>query len=126
MKIILVDAWKTFILPDGIFIEMYEMLEEFKEKKVVVTNANKEEQIVFGMNDIPYEIFSLSHNPEKNDPNYFKKFTDLYNVNFDELIYFEHNICAVNTAKKIGIKTFHYDKKSSLIELKHFIINNLN
>jgi hypothetical protein len=43
MKTILVDAWNTLFLEDGIFREMYEMLEELPNKKIVLTNANQEE-----------------------------------------------------------------------------------
>jgi hypothetical protein len=44
MKAILVDAWNTFVTPDGMNQEMYTMLEGFPNRKIILTNANPEEQ----------------------------------------------------------------------------------
>ena len=44
----------------------------------------------------------------------------------EDVIYFEHNLEAVESAKSRGIKTFHYDKeKKDLESLKVFIKSNL-
>ena len=48
MKTILVDAVNCFIIKkEGIFEEMYEMLESFPNQKILVTNANEEERKKF-------------------------------------------------------------------------------
>ena len=73
MKIILVDAVNTFVIKgSGIFKKMYELLEKYSVKKIILTNANDEQMENFGLNDMPYEVFTLKHNPEKTNPKYFK------------------------------------------------------
>ncbi len=54
MKTILADAWNALFLEDGIFQEMYELLEKYPNRKIVLTNANKEQQINFGLDESPY------------------------------------------------------------------------
>ena len=71
MKTILVDAFNTFVIKDhGIDQDMYKLLETFPNKKIILTNANDEELVKFGLVDLPYEIFSLKHEPNKTDPKY--------------------------------------------------------
>ena len=64
MKIILVDAWNTFIKDKKIDSTIYELLEGFKNKKIILTNANDQELINYGIINMPYEVFSLSHKPK--------------------------------------------------------------
>lgn len=123
MRTILVDAINTFVIINkGIFQEMHKMLEEYSHKKIILTGANDEQMEKFGLNNMPYEVFTLKHNPEKSDPKYFKIMLKHFNLTSEEVIYFEHDLGAVNGAESIGIKTFHYDKdKKDLIALKKFI-----
>jgi hypothetical protein len=44
MKTILVDARKTFITQEGINVDMKKLLDTYKNRKIVVTNATIEEQ----------------------------------------------------------------------------------
>ena len=126
MKTILVDAWNTFITKDGMFKKMYEMLGDFSNRKIIVTNANEEEKVKYGIVDMPYEVFSLSHNPNKTDPEYFKKLFTHFNLSADDVIYFEHNEEAVKSARSVGIKTFHYNKDTRDLEsVKAFLKENL-
>jgi len=126
MKTILVDAWNTFVTKDGIFKEMHEMLEGFDNTKIILTNANEEEKIKLGIVNMPYEVFSLSHNPDKTDPEYFRKILNHFSLSPDEVIYFEHNKDAVKSAESVGIKTFHYNKDTKDIEsVKVFLKDNL-
>lgn len=127
MKTILVDAINTFVIKgNGIFQEMYKMLEEYPNKKIILTNANDEQMENFGLNKMPFEVFTLKHNPEKTDPKYFQIMLKHFNLDAEEAIYFEHNPEAVKSAQSVGIVTFNYDKgKRDLSALKKFIDKNL-
>jgi len=126
MKTILVDAWNAFVTEKGIFKEMYEMLEEFKNRKIILTNANEKEKVKLGIVNMPYEVFSLEHNPDKTNPEYFKKMLNHFSLSSDEVVYFEHNEEAVKSAESIGIKTFYYDKNAKDVEsVKVFLKSNL-
>ncbi|MDD5769474.1 MAG: hypothetical protein PHE25_00755 [Candidatus Gracilibacteria bacterium] len=126
MKIILVDAWNTFVCENGVNIQLQKLLDSFPNKKIILTNANAEEKIKFGIINMPYEVFSLEHNPNKTDPRYYEIMLKYFGLNIEEVVYFEHNIDAVNTAKTVGINTFYYDKdKKDLAGLEKFLINNL-
>lgn len=122
-KIILVDAWNTFVTKEGIFEEMKVILDNFENKKIILTNANEEEKIKLGIINMPYEVFSLSHNPDKVDPIYYEKMLKHFSLNSEDVIYFEHNNKAVESAKSKRINTFHYDK--DLESLKSFLESNL-
>lgn len=127
MKTILVDAVSGIISDTGVlFQEMYEMLETYSNPKIVLTSANSEGYVKYKLSKIPYELFTLNHNPEKTDPEYFKQLFEKYNLNADNVIYFEHNIDAVQTAESLGIKSYYYDsEKRDLAALKAFIDKNL-
>lgn len=127
MKIILVDAFNTFVIKDyGIFQDMYEMLEGYPNKKIILTNANEEQMQILGLVNSPYEMFTLKHEPEKTDPKYFQIMLEHFGLSIGDVIYFEHNEDAVKSVESIGIKTFHYDKdKKDLVELKKFIDENI-
>ncbi len=128
MKTILVDAINAFVLKDeGVFNEMYKMLEQFPNRKIILTGANDEQMEKFGLNDVPYEVFTLKHNPEKTDPKYFQMMLKHFNLSADDVVYFEHNEEAVKSAQSIGINTFHYDKGTKDVEaLKKFIEKSLS
>ncbi len=128
MKTILVDAINTFVLKDiGIFNEMYKMLEQYPNKKIILTGANDKQTEKFGLNRLPYEVFTLKHDPEKTDPNYFKIMLEYFNLSADNIVYFEHNKDVVKSAQSIGINTFHYNKDIKDLEaLKRFIDESLS
>lgn len=127
MKIILVDTINAFVIKgEGIFEAMHKMLEEYPNRKIILTGANDEEMKKFGLNDMPYEIFTLKHDPEKTDPSYYKIMLKHFNLDVKDVIYFEHNEDSVKSSQSVGIITFHYDKdKKDLIALKKFIDKNL-
>lgn len=127
MKTILVDAINVFVIKgEGIFEAMYRMLEKYPNKKIVLTNATDEEIKKFGLNNMPYEVFTLKHNPEKIDPKYYEILLKHFNLDAKNAIYFEHNEDAVKSAESIGITTFHYNKdEKNLTALKKFIDKNL-
>ena len=69
MKTILVDAINAFVLKgEGIFTQMHELLEQYPNKKIILTGANDEQLKKFGLDKMPYEVFTLKHDPEKTDP----------------------------------------------------------
>lgn len=122
-KVILVDAYNTFVLSNGsIDEEMYELLEEFENTKILVTNADIEKQQELGIVNMPYEVFTLNFNPEKTNPEYFNMFLGTYGLEPKNCIYFEHNPLAVENANKLGIVSFHFNhEKRDLKELKTFL-----
>ena len=131
MKTILVDAVHCFVIKkeDGtfqIFREMQDLLESFPNKKIILTNANDEEFKKFGLDKMPWEVFTLKHNPEKTNPEYYKIMLQKFNLKPEEVIYFEHNPDAVKSAQSVGINTFYYDNdKKDLTALKQFLDENL-
>lgn len=127
MKTILVDAIDGLVLKDGsIFQSMYEMLETFPNKKIVLTGANDEQFKQFNLGDVPYEVFTLKHDPEKTDPKYFEILLQKYNLQSDDVVYFEHNPDAVKSAETAGIKTYYYDSiKQDLDGLRAFLTSSL-
>ena len=127
MKVILVDANHTFVIKGtGIFKEMYEMLEQYPNIKIILTNANDEQMKVLGLDKMPYEVFSLKHEPEKTDPEYYRILLKNYNLKAEDCIYFDHLLEVVNSAQSVGIVSYHYDEeKRDLVSLKKFLDANL-
>lgn len=125
MKTILVDAWNTFVKEHGIDKDIKVVLEKFPNPKIIVTNANNNEMIKLGITNMPYPVFSLSHNPNKIDPTYFGKLLQKYKLNANDVIYFEHNKEAFTTAKSLGIKSLWFKKNQDINTLKAFLKNNL-
>ena len=127
MKIILVDAVNTFVIKDvGISRPMHELLDKYPNKKIILTNANDEQMQRFGLDKMPYPVFTLKHDPEKTNPEYFKTLLKHLKVEPAQAIYFEHNEDAVKSAQSVGIHTHHYDmNKKDLDALKAFLDENL-
>lgn len=127
MKTILVDAIDGLIFDDGtIFQGMFDLLETYENSKVILTGANDEQWQKFKLDDAPYEVFTLKHNPEKTDPEYFNILLDKYGLTSSDVIYFEHNPDAVKSAESVGIKSYYYDPaKRNLEALKEFIDESL-
>ncbi len=126
MKTILVDAVDAFIIEDKgdfkIFKEMHDLLETFPSRKIILTGANDEQFKKFGLDKMPYEVFTLKHNPEKIDSKYYEIMLKHFSLSKDDVVYFEHNPEAVKSAQSIGIKTYYYDSdKKDLKALKDFL-----
>ena len=126
MKTILVDAWNTFVTENGIDHDLKKLLDAFPNPKIILTNANKQECITYGIVNMPYEVFSLEHNPNKTDKAYFLKMLFHFNLQPNDVLYFEHNEDAKNSAISVGIKTHHYKKEDNLDGLDTFLRNNLD
>jgi len=102
--------------------ELFALLETYPNKKIILTNANDEQVVVFGLNTVPYPVFTMKHNPDKPDPLYFKRLLETCELNVSDVIYFEHNMDAVKSAQSLGIVSYHYDKDTKdLGALKKFI-----
>ncbi|MDA9572804.1 hypothetical protein N9R45_01450 [Flavobacteriaceae bacterium] len=125
MKTILVDAWNTFVKNNTIDSDIYKILESYENQKIILTNANDKELINLGIVNMPYKVFSLSHNPNKDDKLYFIKLIEKYNLIISDLVYIEHNKEAVKSAISLGIKTYHYKPQESTDELSQFLLKNM-
>jgi len=127
MKTILVDAVDALVIEgQGIFKEMYDLLETFPNRKIILTGANDEQFKEFGLDKMPYEVFTLKHNPEKTDPIYYKTMLEHFGLTKNGVIYFEHNPEAVKSAQSVGITSYHYDSsKKDLDTLKVFLDKSL-
>lgn len=127
MKTILVDAVNAFIIKwQWVSQEMYDLLEKYPNTKIILTWANKEERNKFDMNDLPYDLFTLEHNPDKPDPKYYYTMLDHFGLKARDVVYFEHNEDAVRSAISVWIDTFHYNKEEKDLKwLKEFLDRNL-
>ncbi len=127
MKTILVDAVDCFVNEDGsIFKEMYNLLETFPNRKIILTGANDEQFKKYNLDKMPYKVFTLKHNPEKTDPKYYEILLQHFGLSKDDVIYFEHNPDAVKSAESIGIKSYRYkQEKKDLEALKRFLKENI-
>jgi len=126
MKTILVDAVDTFVIEgEGIYEPLYDLLEKYPNRKIILTNANDPQMVEFGLTDLPYKFFTLKHNPDKTDPIYFQTMLKEFDLKPEEVIYFEHNPDAVKSAQSVGITSHHYDsEKKDLEALKSFLDTN--
>ncbi|MDD3285337.1 MAG: hypothetical protein PHG95_01760 [Patescibacteria group bacterium] len=129
MKTILVDAVDGIIIKENddfiVFQDMYNILESFPNEKIILTGANDEQYKLFNLDKAPYKIFSLQHNPEKTDPKYFETMLSQYNLKQEDVVYFEHNPEAVQSAESVGIKSYYYDhEKKDLKSLEKFLKDN--
>lgn len=127
MKTILVDAINGYVLEDGSILQpMHELLESYPNKKLVLTGANDEQFKHFKLDQVPYEVFTLKHDPEKTNPEYFKILLKKYGLKAEEVVYFEHSAEAAKTAQSVGITTYFYDHtKEDMEALKQFLDENL-
>jgi len=130
MKTILVDAVDAFVIKTEngnfeIFEPMRKMLDEFPNNKIILTGANDEQFTKFGLNKMPYKIFTLKHDPEKTNPEYYQKMLKYFNLEVDDVVYFEHNPEAAASAQSLGIKTHLWDnKRRPLRDLRIFLEHN--
>src|SRR3989344_7641091 len=129
MKTILIDAADAFVIEsDGaykVFKEMYDLLETFPNQKIILTGATDDGFKKYGLDKMPYEVFTLKHNPEKTDPKYFEIMLKHFGLSKDDVVYFEHNPDAVKSAEAVGIKTYLYDpEKRDLATLNNFLTAN--
>lgn len=131
MKTILVDAVDCFVVDNTsafeIFEEMHDLLDTFPNRKIILTGADDEQFKKFGLDKMPYEVFTLKHNPEKTDSKYYELLLKHFGLKKDDVIYFEHNPEAVKSAEFIGIISYFYNsEEKDLVSLKRFLTENLS
>lgn len=122
-KTILVDAIDGLINRDGtVFEEMHDLLEEYPNDKIILTSANDEQFDTFNLHQAPYEVFTLKHDPEKTDPQYYRTMLAHYGLRAADVVYFEHSEEAVASAQSVEIVTHFYDhEERDLEKLKDFL-----
>ena len=130
METILIDAVYCFVIEKNnqfeIFQDLYNLLEQYPNKKLILTGADDEGIKKYGLDNVPYEVFTMKHNPEKTNPEYYKILLKQYNLDKGNVIYFEHSPEAVKSAQSVGINTYYYDnEKKDLKILKNFLDDNL-
>lgn len=127
MKTILVDAINGLVLEDGSILQsMHQLLETYPNNKIVLTGANDEQFKHFKLDQVPYDVFTLKHDLEKTDPQYFQILLDKYGLKPEDVVYFEHSAEAAKTAESVGIATYFYDHtKEDMEALKQFLDENL-
>ena len=109
MKTILVDAVDAFVIEGaGVFKDMHDLLEQYLNRKIILTGADDEQFKTFGLDAMPYEVFTLKHDPEKTDPRYFELMLRHFGLHADDAVYFEHNALAVESARTARITSYHY------------------
>ncbi len=128
MKTILVDAVGGIVSEEGIIdAKLKDLLDQYINTKIILTNADYVAANKYNLNNMPYEVFTLKHNPDKVDPVYFQKMLEHFNLKAEDCIYFEHSPEAAESAKSVGIISYHFDdQKRDLDSLKNFIDSNLN
>lgn len=109
-KTILVDAWNTLVTAAGINTDLQAILDTFSNPKIILTNATEAEKVKFGIVNVPYPVFSLAHNPDKTNPEYYRAMLRHFSITADQVIYVEHNPAAVQSAQSVGITTWQYPK----------------
>jgi FMN phosphatase YigB (HAD superfamily) len=130
MKTILVDAVFALVIEtdSGFSIdeEMLVMLEHFPNRKIVLTGADDDQYKLFNLAQVPYELFTLKHNPEKSDPAYYRTLLAQFGLRAEDVVYFEHDDAAVASAQSVGITTYHYDSAArDIAALEAFLHENL-
>lgn len=105
---------------------LYELLETYPNRKIVLTMAPDDLMEKWGLNKLPYEVYTSKLNPKKTDPDYYKQMLTHFGLDAKEVIYFEHNVEAVKAAESVGITSYFYDEsKKDLEALKKFLDSNL-
>jgi FMN phosphatase YigB (HAD superfamily) len=117
MKTILVDAIGTLISENGAVSEpLLTLLEGYPNRKVILTNANDEEMAAYHFDAAPYKVFTLKHQPDKTDPDYYTIMLKFFEFKPFDLVYIEHNPLAVANAEAAGILTFYYNTEQPDLE----------
>ena len=126
IKAILVDAISClFDEKRKINKKLLEMLLSYNLQLIIVTNVDLKDIInkpiidIIGQN---ISVFTIKNNPNKTNPQYFKELLREYNLNPNEIIYFDHSKENINSAEKIGINSELY---KNLNQIKKFIDENL-
>jgi len=127
MKTIIIDAVHCLYDQKGSINQaLFNLLEQFPNQKIIATNADDQQMSLFGLDNAPYPVFTLKHNPNKPNPLYFQTFMEQYLLSPKELLYIEHDLEAVHSAEKNKIMSFLYtDSNQHLVDIEQFLTSNL-
>ncbi len=118
MKTILIGAYNTLINEEEHLSEINKMLETFPNKKIILTPYNKQNNLEW--------INSWNNHVWKNNPEYYKYILEEHCLSPYEVIHFDDNQKAIESAKKIWIQTYFYDANTKdLTALEKYLKENL-
>ena len=123
MKTILVDAMGAFVYEGTeIYEPLHLLLETYPNRKIILTMASDDLMQKWGLNNMPYEVYTSRLNPKKTEPQYYEQMLEHFHLDASDTLYFEHNPDAVKTAESVGIKSYFYNgEKRDLAALKTFL-----
>jgi FMN phosphatase YigB (HAD superfamily) len=128
MKTILVDAMGAYVYEgEGVYQPLHELLESYPNKKIVLTMAPDDLMKKWGLDTLPYDVFTSRLDPKKVDPLYYEHVLSEYKLAPSDVVYCEHDKLAVESARSLGIVTHWYDSDArDLDALKAFLDKNLS
>ncbi|MFA6079999.1 MAG: HAD-IA family hydrolase [Candidatus Gracilibacteria bacterium] len=120
---------KTLLL-DGVFClinedfslneEVYTLAKMLGLRTIIVTNAPLEKLMPI-VEQTGFEYVTYEHNPEKTDPEYYRKLLVDKNLKASECVYVENREVHVKVAEGLGIPTIHYTKPSDIKKVESFL-----
>jgi len=128
-RVILVDGMECLYDENfKINRELLDIIHSFNSHYILTINGFKEKgrNLVKNTNyDTNWEAFSLEERGiKKDDPKYFKILLEKFNLNPDDILYFDHSKDNINSANKFGIKnTLLYTGNNN--KVKEFMGKNL-
>lgn len=127
MKTILVDAMGTFVIEgQGIYEPLHALLEQYPNPKIILTMAPDDKMVEWGLDKMPYPVFTSRRDPLKADPKFYEQVLEKYGLTKDDVVSFEHTPEAVKSTQSLGIPSHLYDEeKKDLASLKQFLDANL-
>jgi FMN phosphatase YigB (HAD superfamily) len=126
MKTILVDGIHVLMKEGGgLNSELYQLLESYPNPKVIATGANEEQMKKYGLDNPPYPVYSGAHNPEKTDPEFYKRFMREHKLHSEDVVMFDQAVSAVRSAGLAGIPAYCFNVEvGDLLALKSFLDSN--
>jgi len=124
-RTILVDGMYT--LYDENFVinnQLLELLNKYPQaKKILVVNGNsiKAKELV---NPLGFEVVCFEGELKKDNPDFFKRLFEKYNLNVDGVLYFDHAEENISGAKEANIKNIKLFN-DSIEDIKELLDNNL-
>jgi len=105
-KTILVDAIHTLYIPEhGFDQKMVNILKRYKNPIIITTNMKLDDLEKHPLLGLGYQIFTREGDPNKRDPEYWKKLLDHYGLTINDVIAFDHNPEVKESAYDAGVVT---------------------
>ena len=98
--------------------ELCDFLEAQNKQIIVVTNAKDSVllEIKKLLEHTKFVVFSLQFNPEKTDPEYYKKLIQMYSLDLSKTIYIDHSLDNIAASTQCGIETYQYVDNQETID----------